>query len=39
MKRQPMSRSKSKRLFRNTAMRTHALNAPRKTIMRGGYRL
>ena len=37
-RRHKIKKSKSKRLFRKTAGRTHKLNVPGR-VMRGGYRL
>lgn len=38
-KRQKMSRSGSKKLFRKTASKTHKKNVPKAMPMRGGIRL
>ena len=39
MKRKMLSRSKDKRVFRNTADRTKVINMTKPTVMRGGFRL
>jgi len=38
-RRSPVNKSKSARHFRATNARTKIVNAPPRTIMRGGYRL
>lgn len=38
-RRKPVNKAKSVRQFRQTNARTKIVNAPPRTIMRGGYRL
>lgn len=39
MKRRPMKRKESKRVFKKGAKRVHSINVPTLPVMRGGYRL